>query len=245
MYKKRSTYDMKERSYYTTHMFYDSVQLTASEDSLRRVQFSYFIDSVPYTKYDVRKNKNGRVTRVKVTRNDVNREAYKRRKDLIADYDFLPGMNGIHRMRKNYDLRSIKMEDQYIPPVDTTQSVEQGYFVAGDFADADSLSTDSLSIAPNFIEERPTEVYRFGYNFKNNKFNEDQDYYNKEFGYLLILKVPPQSEIEETGLKVMSESDTTATAKKKGFMSKFLSKKAAKNVGEDTELVEEEPEDGN
>jgi len=197
MYKKRSTYDMKERSYYTTHMLYDSIQLTASEDSLRRIQFSHFIDLVPYTKYDVRKNKNGRVTRVKVTRNDVNRDAYKRRKDLIADYDFLPGMNGIHKMRKNYDQRLIIMEDQYIPPVDMTQSVEQGYFLSEDFAERDSLSSDSLSIAPNIVQEQPTEVHRFGYGFKNNKFNEDQDYYNKEFGHLLVLKVPPQPEIEE------------------------------------------------
>ena len=158
MYKKRSTFDMKQRSFYTTHLLYDSVQLTASEDSLRRVQFSHFIDSVPYTKYDVRKNKNGRVTRVKVTKNDINRDAYKRRKDLIADYDFLPGMDRIHYVRKNDDLRLIKMEDQYISPEDSVQFLEQGSFLAEDFADGDSLATP-------LIEEPPTEVYRFGYGF--------------------------------------------------------------------------------
>lgn len=240
MYKKRSTYDMKERSYYTTHLLYDSVQLTVSEDSLRRTQFSHFIDSVPYTKYDVRKNKKGRVTRVKVTRNDINREAYKRRKDLIADYDFLPGMSGIHRMRKNYDLRTIKMEDQYISPVDSSQSVDEGYFLAEDFADGDSLSTDSLSIAPSIVEEPPTEVYRFGYGFKNNKFNEDQDYYNKEYGHLLVLKVPPQPEPDPEA-EVIAESDTI-TSEKKGFMPKFLRKKK-RGEEEILETAEEETEE--
>ena len=140
MYKKRSTFDMKQRTFYTTHLLYDSVQLTTPEDSLRRVQFSHFIDSVPYTKYDVRKNKNGRVTRVKVTKNDINKDAYKRRKDLIADYDFLPGMDRIHWLRKNDDQRLIKMEDQFLAPIDTTQSIEEGYFLAEDFAGGDSLS---------------------------------------------------------------------------------------------------------
>lgn len=261
MYKKRSTYAMKERTYYTTHLLYDSVQLTTSEDSLRRMQFSHFIDSMPFSRFDVRKNKNGRVTRVKVAKNDINREAYKRRKDLISEYDYLPGFNKASWYRKNYDQRLIKQENQFIAPEDTTEVVDEGFFVAEDFVGndslgvsvsanvsaPDSLGTDSLTAAQpvaQVVEEpQVTERYRFGYEFENNKFNEDQDYYNKEFGHLLVLKVkppPPVEEVEEPEV----ESDTTAV-KKKGFMSKF---KRKKNKNKEEETVEEgtEPkEEGN
>ena len=246
MYKKRSTFDLKERTYYTTHLLYDSVQLSTSEDSLRRQQFSHFIDSLPFSRFDVRKNKKGRVTRVRVAKNDINREAYKRRKDLISEYDYLPGFNKALWYRKNDDQRLIDMKDQFIPPEDTTTDVvDEGFFVAEDFVSddslgvsvtaavalPDSLATDSVALnepvaALEDEEPQVTERYRFGYEFKNNKFNEDQDYYNKEYGHLLVMKVqppPPEPEItEET-----SESDTTAV-KKKGFMSRFKNKKKKK-----------------
>lgn len=262
MYKKRSTYDMKERTYYTTHLLYDSVSMTKTEDSLRRMQFSHFIDSMPFSRFDVRKNKNGRVTRVKVAKNDINREAYKRRKDLIAEYDYLPGFNKAHWIRKNDDQRLIKMEDQFIPPEDTTeQIIDEGEFVEADFvtndslavAGADSLATDSLALAsqPEVTEipEGPTERYRFGYEFKNNKFNEDQDYYNKEFGHLFVYKIPPPPPPAEEPEEAV-ESDTTAV-KKKGFMSRFRKKKNRDDAELDEETVdeiisEEDPEeDGN
>lgn len=249
MYKKRSTYDMKERTYYTTHLLYDSVSVATPEDSLRRMQFSHFIDSMPFSRFNVRKNKNGRVTRVKVAKNDINREAYKRRKDLIAEYDYLPGFNKAHWIRKNDDQRLIKMEDQFIPPEDTTeQVVDEGFFVEQDFvgndslaiATTDSLGTDSLAVPQEVAEipEGPTERYRFGYEFKNNKFNEDQDYYNKEFGHLFVYKVqPPPPPPEEAEAEETVESDSTSV-KKKGFMSRF-GKKKKKKKGEE-EGVEEE-----
>ena len=244
MYKKRSTYEMKERTYYTTHLLYDSVQSTVSEDSLRKMQFSHFIDSVPFSRFDVRKNKKGRVTRVKVAKNDINRDAYKRRKDLISDYDYLPGFNRAHFERKTDDLRLIKMEDQFIPPEDTTKSIDEGFFIAEDFAPDDSLANDSTSVPKSVaaLPPQPTERYRFGYEFKNNKFNEDQDYYNKEYGHLLVMKVPPPPPPEEIVEELPAESDTTAV-KKKGFMPKFMRKK--KNKEEKTEPEEGNPDEGN
>lgn len=260
MYKKRSTYEMKERTYYTTHLLYDSIQMTTSEDSLRRMQFSHFIDSMPFSRFDVRKNKNGRVTRVKVAKNDINREAYKRRKDLISEYDYLPGFNKASWYRKNDDQRLIKKENQFIAPEDTTEIIDEGFFVAEDFVGndslgisaaanvttPDSLGTDSLvteqPVAQVAEEPQVTERYRFGYEFKNNKFNEDQDYYNKEFGHLLVLKVKPPPPVEEVE-ELVVESDTTSTKKKGGFMSKFRKKK-----DKDEEVVEEETgpkEEGN
>ncbi|MEQ9426478.1 MAG: hypothetical protein RJQ09_18795 [Cyclobacteriaceae bacterium] len=240
MYKKRSTYEMKERAYYTTHTLLDSVQISANEDSLRRLEFAYFVDSTPFSRYDVRKNKKGRVTRVKAARNDVNRDAYKRRKDLIAEYDYLPGFNKAHWIRKNDDLRMIKMEDQYIPPEDTTDTIEEGFFVADDFVETDSLTSDSTAVAEVPAEpERPTEIYRFGYGFQNNKFNSDQEYYNKEFGHLLVLKVPPAPEVEEEiASEELSESDSTVV-KKKGFGGLFKKKKKKEEEEEPEEEIEE------
>ena len=256
MYKKRSTYEMKERTYYTTHLLYDSVRINTPEDSLRRMQFSHFIDSMPFSRFDVRKNKNGRVTRVRVAKNDINREAYKRRKDLIAEYDYLPGFNKAHWIRKNDDQRLIRMEDQFIPPVDSSELiVDEGYFVEEDFvtndslgvASADSLATDSLAIAqPQVAEipEGPTERYRFGYEFKNNKFNEDQDYYNKEFGHLFVYKIPPPPPPAEEPEEALAESDTTTT-KKKGFLSRFKKKKGADDEESITEEEESIPQEEN
>ncbi len=257
MYKKRSTYEMKERSYYTTHLLYDSVQMTTSEDSLRRIQFSHFIDSMPFSRFDVRKNKNGTVTRVKVAKNDINRDAYKRRKDLISEYDYLPGFNKASWYRKNDDQRLIKKENQFIAPENTTEVIDKGFFVVEDFAGGDSLrirvaanvtASDSLSTDSTASQQpvakvaeapQPTERYRFGYEFKNNKFNEDQDYYNKEFGHLLVLKVQPPPTVEEVD-EISAESDTTSV-KKKGFMSKFRKKKdnEEKVLEEDSEPKEE------
>ena len=229
--------------------------MTASEDSLRRIQFSHFIDSMPFSRFDVKKNKKGRVTRVKVAKNDINREAYKRRKDLIAEYDYLPGFNKAHWYRKNYDQRLIKMENQFIAPEDTTEIVDEGFFVTEDFvgndsltinvAAQDSLVNDSLASEPPMakIEEepQPIERYRFGYEFGNNKFNEDQDYYNKEFGHLLSITVQPPPPVEEEIDEVESESDTTVV-RKKGFMSKFRKKKGKK--AKEEEVATEEEEEG-
>ena len=256
MYKKRSTFAMKERTYYTTHLLYDSVQMTTSEDSLRRQQFSHFIDSVPFSRFDVRKNKNGRVTRVKVAKNDINREAYKRRKDLVSEFDYLPGFDKAHWYRKHNDQQTIKREDQFIAPFDSSELVvDEGFFVAEDFAGdslgvsisanlsvSDSLSSDSLATEQTLAtaeEPRVTERYRFGYEYGNNKFNEDQDYYNKEFGHLLVMKVQPPPPVEEEFTASETESDTTAV-KKKGFFGKFKKKKSEEDLPLEEEVNEEE-----
>ena len=127
--------------------------------------------------------------------------------------------------------------------------------MADDFIGNDSLGasvTPNVAVADSSVinspateqsvavigEPQPTERYRFGYEFKNNKFNEDQDYYNKEYGHLLVLKVkpPPPPEVEAID-EPTAESDTTEV-KKKGFMSKFRNKKGKKK----DEVVDEEEE---
>jgi hypothetical protein len=115
---------------------------------------------------------------------------------------------------KNYKLKTSPMENVLRPPVEDTTSVETGEFVAEDFVEGDSLLASNKKKEPEEKEEK----YKYGYR-RDDKFNVDQEYYNKYFGYLFI-DDSPDVEPEEEGL---SETDSTLS-KKRGLKGLFKKK---------------------
>lgn len=114
---------------------------------------------------------------------------------------------------KNYKLKTSPMENVLRPPEEDTTSVETGEFVAEDFVEGDSLLASNEKKEPEEKEEK----YKYGYR-RDDKFNTEQEYYNKYFGYLFVDDTPEVEE-EEEGL---SETDSTASKKKgiKGLLKK-------------------------
>jgi hypothetical protein len=114
---------------------------------------------------------------------------------------------------KNYKLKTAPMENVLRPPVEDTTSVETGEFVAEDFVEGDSLLASNEKKEPEEKEEK----YKYGYR-RDDKFNVEQEYYNKYFGYLFIDDSPEVDPEEE-----LSETDSTVS-KKKGLKGLFKKK---------------------
>ncbi|MEQ6119761.1 hypothetical protein [Reichenbachiella sp. MALMAid0571] len=147
--------------------------------------------------------------------------------------------------RKNYDLRTAPKKNQLGPPAkdslfvhpgDTLDLMDEGEFIASDFANSDSLTTDSLAIVPDVVASNNTEPqgpkYKYRYD-QRNPYSTEQIYYNKYFGEMLVDKRPPPKPVEEKVEETIVESDTTASSGKK-LVPGFLKKKK-KSKEEETE----------
>lgn len=195
-------------------------------DSLRRAKFSLFgEDSLPKYQIASRRNRYG----------------------ISEKYRFF------NFFKKNYDLKTSPKENWLGPPAkdslfvhpeDTLELMDEGEFIASDFADIDSLATDSLATVPDVVASSNTEPqgpkYKYRYD-QRNPYSSEQIYYNKYFGELLVDKRPPPKPVEEPTEEATVESDTTSTSSGKKLMPGFLKKKK-KNKEEDQETTEDSTE---
>ncbi len=155
--------------------------------------------------------------------------------------------------RKNYDLRSSPKENQLGPPAkdplfiypeDTLEQMDEGVFLASDFADSDSTAIDSTAVVPDVIASANTEPkgpkYKYRYD-QRNPYSTEQMYYNKYFGDLLVDKRPPAKPVPPQEESVTAPSDTTATEKKSGlgFFKKKKKQEADLEQGDTDEKQEE------
>lgn len=155
--------------------------------------------------------------------------------------------------KKNYDLKTSPKENQLGPPAkdslfvhpgDTVDLMDEGEFLASDFAD--SLSTDSLTVVPDVVAsaqvEEPTgPKYKYRYD-QRNPYSSEQMYYNKYFGEMFVDTRPPPKPKEPVVDEVPIEGDTTAVTSKKKFGSFFKKKKKKDESEEPEEVVDTEAE---
>ena len=154
--------------------------------------------------------------------------------------------------RKNYDLKTAPKKNQLGPPAkdslfvhpgDTLDLMDEGEFIASDFANSDSLATDSLAVVPDVVASNSIEPqgpkYKYRYD-QRNPYSTEQIYYNKYFGEMLVDKRPPPKPMEEEVGEAVVESDTTTSSGKK-LIPGFLKKKK-KSKDKESEQ-EENPEE--
>ncbi|MFT7034156.1 MAG: hypothetical protein ACJA2S_002666 [Cyclobacteriaceae bacterium] len=148
--------------------------------------------------------------------------------------------------KKNYDLKTSPKENQLGPPAkdplfmhpgDTVDLMDEGEFLASDFAD--SLSTDSLTVVPDVvassqIEEPTGPKYKYRYD-QRNPYSVEQIYYNKYFGETLVDTRPPPKPKEPVVEAALMEGDTTSFDSKKKFGSFLKRKKKDKEGSEEPE----------
>ncbi|SNS77594.1 hypothetical protein SAMN05421640_1190 [Ekhidna lutea] len=155
---------------------------------------------------------------------------------------------------KNYQLRTAPMENVLAPdPVSND-------FVASDFSD--SLGVDSLSIASDSLGTQPAEEvvakeetkYLYGYD-PSDKFNVEQQYYNKYYAYKFIdnRPKPTPAPVDSLGSAVPDSLQTKEPFFKGLFKKK--NKETSSSESEETtqpevegtteEGSEENPEEGN
>jgi hypothetical protein len=188
-------------------------------DSIRRAKFSMFgEDSLPKFQVASRRNKYGISEKYKI----------------------------LNFFKKNYDLKTSPKENQLGPPAkdplfvhpgDTVDLMDEGEFLASDFAD--SLSTDSLTVVPDVvasaqIEEPTGPKFKYRYD-QRNPYSVEQIYYNKYFGETLVDTRPPPKPKEPVVEEVPIEGDTTSVDSKKKFGSFLKRKKKAKEDSEEPE----------
>lgn len=91
--------------------------------------------------------------------------------------------------RKNYELRVVRMENQFLPPpVDSAQFFQEELTTPDSLMVADSALMDKPATAPAVQKE---VKYIRKYDPKDG-FNQEQEFYNKHFGELFIQKNPPK-----------------------------------------------------
>ncbi|MFY0654119.1 MAG: hypothetical protein JXQ96_18925 [Cyclobacteriaceae bacterium] len=199
-------------------------------DSIRTARFSMFDpDSLPKMQIASRRNKYGIS-----------------KKYRLFDY-----------FRKNYDLKTSPMENRLGPPAkdslfvhpgDSLELMDEGEFIASDFADPDSLSTDSVTVVPEVVASANIEPQgpKFKYRYdQRNPYSSEQIYYNKYFGEMLVDNRPPPKPVEpEVEATVDTESDSTNVSSKKKLGGFFKKKKKSKEDGEEAEGEESTEEDG-
>jgi len=191
-------------------------------DSIRFAKYSYFLnDSTPrYVASTSRRTKYG-----------VNKKAWV--------------------FKKNYDLKTAPKINVLGPPKkDSLFIIDQGQFLATDFVARDTTDLDSLRDTALFAfgdaEAAPKgPKYKYRYNPKFH-YNQEQEYYNKYYGELLIDNRPAKKPLDEL-LEAEQAVDSTSTKKKGRFVPGFLKKKKDKKEsdeslveqGDDTEQVKE------
>ena len=129
-------------------------------------------------------------------------------------------------------------------------SLNLGSFLASDFG-LDSIRGDSVILAAQ--DSVPTKQYLYGYD-TDGQINVEQDYYNKYFGNLLVVKAAPPGEdvySDSTGMTKaeFAENDSLQVEKRNFFKwkkKKDLSEENAELLGNDgfEENINEEYEIG-
>ncbi len=128
--------------------------------------------------------------------------------------------------RKNYELRTVKMQNQYVPRGPELAPLVQDSIAAPDsvslIAVADSSVVDKPATAP--ASKPAPKKYLGDYDPKDN-FNEEQVFYNKHFGELFV--APPQKAAPADSIPAASKSvlpaDSSANGsqkEKKGLLRK-------------------------
>ncbi len=93
--------------------------------------------------------------------------------------------------RKNYALRVVRMENQFLPPpVDSLQFEDQLLVPDSLMVESDSSLLDKPVTSPP-SKKQPTYIRKYD---PKDKFNQEQEFYNKHFGELFIQKSTPQSQ---------------------------------------------------
>ena len=194
-------------------------------DSIRRANFSLFgPDSLPKYMVASRRNKFG-----------INKQT--------------------SLFRKNYELKTAPKVNVLGPPKkDSLYAIEEGEFYASDFADSDSLSSDStdstsVELPGSLIVEQESSGPQYKYRYDPKvPYNHEQEYYNKYYGELFIdNRPPPEDDILES-FENSLEQDSTEVKPKKRFGGLFKRKQneeeAEPEIESEIEEIDPETEEG-